>query len=111
MGYNTTVIVLNDALTDIANDPEFGHKLARAISRLSIEPNVGVSAGYHAHAATAIETHHADGNAVVVVGGNSASVLGYTLGGTHYREEDKIRILRQLADDLGYSLRKKQKSN
>lgn len=31
MGYNTTVVVYNDALDQIANDPEFGKKLVAAI--------------------------------------------------------------------------------
>ena len=31
MGYNTTVVILNDALGQIAKDPKFGEKLARAI--------------------------------------------------------------------------------
>ena len=31
MGLNTTVVILNDYLHDIENDPEFGKKLSRAI--------------------------------------------------------------------------------
>lgn len=120
MGYNTTVIVLNDALDHIANDPEFGKTLARAISQLgSGRPgirgidvpacrydNEGHVCGMHINAATVIETHHADMNAIVAVGGNCATQIGMTWG-THHKEEDKKLILQQLADELGYSLRRK----
>ena len=111
MGYNSTLIVMNDALHEIANDPEFGHKLVRAIQSLSIADaytsrmGANISAGMHCNAATAIESHHADGNAIIAVGGNCATVLGMTFG-THHEEEDKLIILKQLAHHLGYSLRK-----
>lgn len=111
MGYNSTVLVLNDALNEIANDPQFGKNLADAIQRLSLSKKhrgkygVDIGAGNHANAATAIETHHADGNAIVAVGGNYASVMGYTAG-THHQEGDKLSTLKSLARELGYSLRK-----
>ena len=115
MGYNTTVIVLNDALHEIENDPLFGRKLGEAVARLSLgravvgDHGVDISAGGHVNAATAIESHHADSNAIVAVGGNCATVLGHTYG-DHHKEEDKEKILRQLADELGFSLRRKPKA-
>lgn len=108
MGYNSTIIVMNDALYEIANDPKFGTRLTRAIQSLSVVKNgqgVNISAGMHCNAATAIESHHADGNAIIAVGGNCATVLGMTFG-THHEEEDRLIILKQLAQSLGYSLRK-----
>lgn len=111
MGFNSTVLILNDALHEIANDPQFGKKLADAIQMLSLSEKhrgkygVGIGAGYHANAATAIETHHASGNAIIAVGGNCATVLGFAFG-THHQEEDKLKILKALARELGYSLRK-----
>ncbi len=115
MGYNTTVIVLNDALHEIENDPLFGRKLGEAIARLSLgnkvvgDHGVDISAGSHVNAATAIESHHADYNAIVAVGGNCATVIGMTYG-HHHRDEDKEVILRQLANELGFSLRRKPKA-
>jgi hypothetical protein len=84
MGWNTTVVVLNDALGYIEEDPEFGKKLARAILGLSAPPDrqrCDVSArrprgGVHANAATVVETHHADAVVTVDVGGNTAVVVG-----------------------------------
>ena len=109
---------MNDALNAIANDPEFGKNLAEAIQKLSLgqhKHGVDVPAfsyvngerrGVHTNAATAIESHHADGIAVVAVGGNCATVIGRSYG-NHHNEEDKLDILKQLADELGYGLRKK----
>lgn len=107
MGFNSTVIVLNDALNDIESDPEFGRKLALAILTVSRGDAVDVSAGCHGNAATVIETHHADTNAIVAVGGNCGTVLGHAYG-THHEDKDNLAILKQLADRLGYSLRKKR---
>ena len=106
MGYNTTVIVLNDALHEIREDKDFGRKLYDAILSLSVRNAKDVSAGCYINAARVIETHHASGNAIVAVGGNCASVIGH-VGGTHHKPEDKEKILRELASQLGYSLRKK----
>ncbi len=116
MGYNTTVIVMNDALHQIAQDEKFGEKLVDAICGLSISddtegvrvPSRNVSAGGYVNAATAVETHHSNRNTIVAVGGNHATVIGYTFG-SHHNPEDKESILRWLASELGYSLRKKAK--
>lgn len=111
MGWNTTVVVLNDALDQIKNDPEFGKKLAAAVSKLSLPAGthrpaygVDISAGYHGNAATAIETHHADITKVVLVGGN----IGEDLGSVWlYGEEPKeLRLARAMAEKHGYHLRK-----
>lgn len=77
MGWNTTVVVLNDALSSIENDPEFGAKLARAV-RAAIERSkcpIDVSAGNHCNAALVVETHHADQEVTVLVGRNFGRVL------------------------------------
>lgn len=115
MGFNTSMIILNDCLHDIEKDPEFGKKISRAVSMLDVERvareeagrkfyGVDVSAGCCANAATVIETHHADGTSVVAFGGN----LGLHMG-TFYAygtEEEEIRILRELAVRHGFGLRK-----
>tara|TARA_S200002703_G_scaffold127052_1_gene113648 strand:- start:1672 stop:2019 length:348 start_codon:yes stop_codon:yes gene_type:complete len=112
MGFNSTIVVMNDALHEIANDKDFGANLAAAVQKLSLGPKhvgkhgVDIPAGNHCNAATAVESHHADGIVVVAVGGNCATVLGRSYG-NHHNEEDKLDILKQLANELGYGLRKK----
>jgi hypothetical protein len=75
MGFNTTVVILNDALDAIENDPDFGKNLVAAINKVLHGGPVDVSAGCHYNAATVIETHHADYNVIVSVGGNYGKVI------------------------------------
>lgn len=75
MGYNTTVVVLNDAIGDIENDPEFGKKLAQAIKAFRPHVSNYVSAGCHVNAAQVIESHHSSCDVIVSVGGNTGTVL------------------------------------
>jgi hypothetical protein len=113
MGWNTTVIVLNDAIDMIKDDVDFGRNLYYAILELQRGKQVDIPArssrgGIHCNAATAVETHHADDTAIVAVGQNCATELGrcyYT--GFHGEEQGKLNILRQLADNMGYRLVKK----
>jgi hypothetical protein len=79
MGNNTTVVVLNDALGEIAADPEFGRRLADAIGRVRPGHTVSVAAHHpkgaiHCNAALVVETHHADYDVLVRVGGNRGEV-------------------------------------
>lgn len=82
MGYNTTVVVLNDALDAIESDPQFGARLAAAIRQLAVPGErafVHVQAHgaryVHDNAAIVIETHHADQIATVEVGQNFGKVV------------------------------------
>lgn len=74
MGFNTTVVILNDALHEIEADPEFGKKLGAAIRELSPTP-IWVAAGHHGNAAVVVESHHADHLVVVEVGLNMGKVI------------------------------------
>jgi hypothetical protein len=107
MGFNSTVLILNDRLHEIAEDPEFGKRISDGITSLNYDPQKEYITGQ----TSVIETHHADNTAVIAVGGNHATVLGYTYGTlSHHKEEDQIEILKQLAEKYGYSLRKKPKN-
>ena len=107
MGHNTSMLILNDALNSIKNDKEFGRKVHEAVCELSSgRGQIDISSGGHCNAATVVETHHADATSVVAFQGNLATVLAehiYAYGD----EPEEIRILKQLADKYGYSLRKK----
>lgn len=99
MGFNSTVIILNDYLHQIAEDKDFGRSLSDAILGLSVQREV------HIPGATAIETHHADDVMVIAVGGNSGKNLGR---GGHFRSTD-LELIRNIADNLGYRLVRKRK--
>ncbi len=112
MGWNTTVVVYNDALNAIKNDPDFGRKLAEAITRraagIRAEDHVDVPAGNHANAAMVVESHHADSTAVVTVAGNLGILQAQTYGWDHHTPEGAERVLRDWADKQGFELVKKR---
>jgi hypothetical protein len=108
MGYNTTVVIVNDALDIIENNPnEFVTKLVDKIQSFNYTENKYFSVGNHANPVSVVGVHHSSETAVIAVGGNSGSIIGRTFGHRHVQTEDKIQILKDLADDFGYTLRKK----
>lgn len=111
MGWNTTVVVMNDALDAIERDPEFGRKLGRAAAEIMVLPKgkmADVSALGHCNAASVIETHHADNTAIVTVGGNLGIAHLQTFGWNHHTEEGQVHLLREWADKLGFRLTRKR---
>jgi coenzyme F420-reducing hydrogenase delta subunit len=112
MGYNSTMIILNDSLGVIEKDNKFGKKVSDAIKRLSFSNKRGIdiSCSGHVNAATVIETHHSSQTVVVGVGGNCATVLGRHYDFRKETDEEKLAVLRSLADQLGYRLVKKGKN-
>lgn len=83
MGWNTVVVVMNDALHDIAGDAQFGERLQRAVLGFSTQRRLGrdscVSAHgercVHVNAAEVVSQDHADCRQVVIVHRNT----GWTL--------------------------------
>ena len=106
MGYNTTVVVLNDALDQIEKDKDFGRNLAQAVRTAAVVPDTrqDIGAGNHANAAHVVECHHADQTILVTVGGNLGSVRGRTYGWRHDDPQVQYALLRDWADKLGYDL-------
>jgi len=105
MGYNSTVVILNDVLSDLRNNPRFGEKLADAIA----EQHMTGKPFDVQNGVIVVEQHHADETAVVAVGGNCGTKLGMVGGYTHHTPEDKLRIVKSLANDLGFNLSKQRK--
>lgn len=116
MGYNTTVVILNDAIHQIKDDPEFGKNLHDAVLGLALPEKYRsryVPSGHHCNAAEVIEHHHADGIKLVAVGANTGWDLEVEV---HYTEAHKPGtalqevLLRALADKLGYRVARKPQS-
>lgn len=107
MGYNTTVLIVNDALDHIEHDPDFGKKLAEAVRQIwhdKTPGGVAVSArrdrSTHSNAASVIETHHADQTAVVLVGGNTARSIGLVHQWRFQNPDDQIAILDEVRNQI-----------
>ncbi len=118
------MIVLNDSMQDIRDDEDFGRKVYNAISMLSLPPQyrkrpelnlsggehgVDIGAGGSSTAATVIETHNAQYDTLIAFGGNMGRVISSSI---HPMVKDvdesmEVRYLRDLADQLGYTIRKK----
>lgn len=113
MGFNATLVVMHDALHEIGRDLNFGKNVYETVLRCSARgqdiPHYqrDIPALNHCNAASWIESHHADGTALVAVGGNYGTLLGHSWGYKHHEEADKLRILKDLAESMGYRLVRK----
>ena len=104
MGFNTSVLILNDALHEIKEDKEFGEKLYYAVGDL----RHGVSIRLPGSSTKVVETHHADAYSIVAFGGNTAWPLGVVYCSPRVGNEDgNVTLLRELAASMGYYIRKK----
>lgn len=116
MGYNTTVLILNDAWGQIMDNPdEFVAKLNPLISgglhhelrrqhqglREIGSGGVDISVGNHCNAATVICNEHADQTHVILVGGNYATDLGTAWTYKHHTKESMQSALNAVLDQYG----------
>lgn len=90
----------------IEDDPEFSKRLSDAIKGVRIKKFIEVPAMTENYkilssCAIVIETHHADYYQLILVGGNTAQILGL------YPSYNPELIVRELADKLGFRLVKK----
>lgn len=105
MGYNSTIVVLNDALHSIQNDKEFGNKVSSAILKLSVkEGPIDISCGGFVSAASVIETHHNSAFVPILVGSNCGYVIEKGIFGADDNSQLELQLLKRLADNLGYRL-------
>ncbi len=103
MGYNSTILILNDRLHEIENDPEFGKKVARAIREHFVADE---RKPYITGQTTVIDVCHADVMQILAVGGNCGRVIGYS--GWTAKDDDIIKGLNQ--DRLARAREAKKKS-
>ena len=107
MGFNSTVLILNDRISEIERDPDrFVREMISAIHYHCVSPKNMID--FHPGQSMVMSCAHADTVTVLAVGGNCASVLGYS-SGRHDRPEDQEVILRALADKHGFRLVRKPK--
>lgn len=108
MGYNTPVLILNDAMHMLETDPKVGRKMYEAIGESYGGKGVSFGIGNYCNGGYALPSMHADDVQVVAIGGNCMKRLGVVYGGWHLMGGDNTeKLMRQLADSLGYRLVKK----
>lgn len=107
MGYRTVVILSNDDMPSWENDPELGEKIASGASTSYRTPDSRCGFQYGDIA----ECVHADQQSLMLIDGYNAQTLttsNWRPGETE--EETNLRVLKLLAEKMGYSLRKKNKN-
>jgi hypothetical protein len=114
MGFNTTVLFLNDRLHEIAKDTQLGRRIAGAASRGTTDKDNGVGSG-----ATIVNVSHADEMVMLLVGANGCDNYGSIAHWRHIlrdeddhtlpQEETDKRVLRCLARKMGYDISIKKK--
>jgi hypothetical protein len=120
MGYNTGVLILNDAADQITenlerwwNDGVLPHINSGGIDlhRLEGKRTVDVPAGNHCNGSTVFHVDHADNHAAYIIGGNRVQLTGAwaRYGGYVSPEELQLTMLKNWADQMGYRLVKKAK--
>ena len=118
MGYNKLILCLNDAENDVDEDPVGWWRRCKeafwtlsskkADSKTFSKKPESFGHGSHANGWQAVYEAHADAVALIMVGGNHATVLGTVYnGGMHHDEEDQIRVLKTILEWKGYTIHKK----
>lgn len=108
MGFNSTIVILNDGLHDIAKDKDFGKKVSDAIrDHYSDRKGRHILYSGNGNVGEVVGQEHADYTQLIAVGGNCGSHLLTTMGYRHNDIAVQIRILEDLADKLGYKIIKK----
>jgi hypothetical protein len=109
MGYNTGVMILNDALDTIRDHPkQFVDGIWDAVGLWRGRPTT-FPVGNYGNPATVFHMGHADQVGVYSIGANCVHPM--YIGFEHYHTTDagKLELLRQMAKEMGYDLRRRPK--
>jgi hypothetical protein len=111
MGFNSVILICNDAVCKIEDDPKGWWKKAWSkLSELTYGKTKTFGHGNHGNAFQAVWNQHADFTGVIMVGQNGATVFGSSLYGKHHTEEGQLKILKEILRDKGYTIRKLSKN-
>jgi hypothetical protein len=92
MGFQTTIIIRNDALGDIERNPsQFVQNLILAIQEISGVPEgLDVPCGHHGNVARVVECHHSDSTTIIASGGSTAELLATVNGWRWPDKQEKL---------------------
>jgi hypothetical protein len=107
VGFNSGILVLNDRISEIERSPDhFVKGMVQAIHK-SASHNEPHGTEFYVGQSSVICCAHADMTQLVAIGGNCSTILGNFWGHEHHTEAGQERILRSLADRLGFRLVRK----
>lgn len=103
MGFNSTVMILNDHLGDL--DKKTMETIVTICGSAHSSENMR-ERGCHLHGQEieVMSVEHADVTTIIAVGGNHHSILGKVWGGRHHTSELRIKLLKNLVREMGYRL-------
>lgn len=117
MGFYKVILCLNDADHEIDGDAAGWWQACKAafykLSAKRCDPKTYVRQpesfghGNHSNYWSAVFEAHATTSAVIIVGGNNATVLGCSGDWNHSEEDYQIRILKDVLERKGYTISKK----
>ena len=107
MGYNATVVILNDRLHEIEKDLEFGQKLSQLILMNDRKnyPHLKNTIPYH-YGIDVAGVNHADVTSVVVTGGNCGTEIFSEYYGDYdlNTQQGLTKLVQMMASKLGCKL-------
>jgi hypothetical protein len=109
------VVILHDGIGRIKEDTEFGKKLHDAILNFRRDNRFkNILYSGNGNVGQVVAQDHADGYHAVIMGGNTGwdfGVVAHRRDGSDKLTDDewKLAIVRRMASDLGYTLRKRPK--
>lgn len=113
MGFNSTILILNDNLHLISKNPNFGEQVSDQLALHCSNKQYPYAIGGF----KVIAQHHADAVSIILVGGNTSRVIGMKSrgDGSWARKgaegtEGIVRLLKDLCSDYGYRLVKMSKA-
>lgn len=102
MGYNTTIVICNDHLNEISQDPNFGKAVYEAAAKhwTSDKPV------WFSHNSQVIAQHHADTTSLNLVGQNGGCCIGFSTRSSGFRNDEEVKIaaFKEIARSFGYKL-------
>jgi hypothetical protein len=109
MGHNTTIMIMNDAMHEIDKDPAgWWRKTKNAMAECYCSANpVEYGHGSHVNGFSVVSNKHADFTSVVVVGRNSAEVVGTSLYSAG-NDEGLVNVLNDILAAKGLRVAKIQ---
>lgn len=110
MGFNSVVLICNDAISEIENDPGgWWRKAWQKLCLLGRDDDGTFGYGNHGGYFQAVLNQHADCTGVIIVGGNHATVVDTTHLNDHHTEDGQDAILKDILEKRGYRVTKKKK--